>query len=321
MTRDQQQPAGDTELGRYLRARRAQVTPAEVGLTPGPGLRRTPGLRREEVASLAGVSIDYYARLERGKELHPSPSVVDALARALLLTENEHEHLRSLAARATRTAPEPPVAPSRTVRPGARLMLESLRPGPAYVASRTNDLLAWNPAGLALFVGIEDWPVKQRNLARYAFLHPAARELFADWEHTLRGCVARLRALAGTEPDAPDLTSLVGELLLKSPDFARLWERYEVKAHAFGRKTYHHPDVGTFTLGYQGMQLEGTRGHRLVTYYAEPGTPSHDALVLLDLTAHKPAPHDAEPPRGRSPKAPGDAPHPSSGHRPPEAGG
>ncbi|MGW2518554.1 helix-turn-helix transcriptional regulator [Streptomyces sp. NPDC001617] len=318
MTREQQPAGGGTELGRYLRARRAQVTPAEAGLSPGAGLRRTPGLRREELATLAGVSIDYYARLERGKETRPSPSVVDALARVLLLTEDEHEHLRNLAVRAARTAPEPPVAPSRTVRPAVTLLLESLRPGPAYVASRTNDLLAWNPAGLALFAGIEDWPVKQRNLARYAFLHPAARELFDDWEHTLRGCVARLRALAGTDPDAPDLAALVGELLLKSPDFARLWERYEVKAHAFGRKTYHHPDVGTFTLGYQGMQLEGTPGHRLVTYHAEPGTPAHDALVLLDLTAHKPAARDTQPPQGARPTTtPDEASSSSPEHRAP----
>ena len=302
MTREQQPPAGGgTELGRYLRARRAQVTPAEAGLAPGAGLRRTPGLRREELATLAGVSIDYYARLERGKETRPSPSVVDALARVLQLTDDEHEHLRTLAVHAARTAPEPPAAPSRAVRPAVAPMLESLRPGPAYVASRTNDLLAWNPGGLALFAGIEDWPAKQRNLARYAFLHPAARELFDDWEHTLRGCVARLRALAGTDPDAPDLAALVGELLLKSPEFTRLWERYEIKAHAFGRKTYHHPTVGTFTLGYQAMQMEGTPGHRLVTYHAAPGAPAHDALVLLDLTAPKSAVRDTRPPQEARP--------------------
>jgi len=154
-------------------------------------------------------------------------------------------------------------------------------------------------------------PVKQRNLARYAFLHPSARELFDDWEHTLRGCVARLRALAGTDPD---LTQLVGELLLKSRDFTRLWDRYKVKAHAYGRKTYHHPDVGTFTLGYQGMHLEGTPGHRLVSYFAGPGTPAHDALVLLDLTAHKPSDAHASQ-REQSATAPDEASPPSSDNR------
>lgn len=283
-----------TELGRFLSARRARVTPAEVGLTAGTGRRRTPGLRREELATLSGISIDYYTRLERGKETRPSPSVIDALARALLLEDDEHEHLRSLAARAARTAPEPPAAPSRTVRPGTKLLLESLRPGPAYVVSRTNDLLAWNPAGLRLFAGIDSWPLKQRNVARYLFLHPAARELFDDWENQLRGCVARLRALAGTEPDAPDLAQLIGELLLKSPEFARLWERYDIRGHRHGKKTFHHPDVGTLTLNYQGMQLDGTPGHRLVTYFAEPGTPEYDAMVLLDLAAREPSP-DAAP--------------------------
>ncbi|MFF4353533.1 helix-turn-helix transcriptional regulator [Streptomyces sp. NPDC001530] len=288
MTPEQRMGAG-TELGRFLRARRARVTPAEAGLPVGAGLRRTPGLRREELATLAGISIDYYTRLERGRETRPSPPVVDSLARALRLEDDEHEHLRSLAARAARTAPEPPTAPSRTVRPGVKLLLESLRPNPSHVVSRTNDLLAANPGGLRLLAGIEDWPASQRNIARYVILHPAARDLFHDWGTHVRGCVARLRALAGTDPDAPDLTRLAGELLLKSPEFARLWERYDVKGHAHGRKTFHHPEVGDLTLGYQSMELEGTSGHRLVTYFAEPGTSEYDALVLLDLLASEPA--------------------------------
>ncbi|MDX3745402.1 helix-turn-helix transcriptional regulator [Streptomyces sp. AK08-02] len=297
-----------TELGRFLRARRAQVTPAEAGLIAGTGRRRTPGLRREELATLAGISVDYYVRLERGKENRPSPSVVDALARALLLEEEEHEHLRSLAALAARTASEPPAAPSRTVRPGVKLLLESLRPNPAYVVSRTFDLLAHNPAGLRLLPGIEDWPARQRNTARYSFLHPAAREVFDDWKNSLRGCVARLRAVAGTDPDAPDLVRLVGELLLKSPEFAHLWERYDVRGRAYGHKTYHHPEVGTLTLGYQSMQLEGTPGQRLVTYYAEPGTPEHDAIVLLDMTGQEHSAKASPRSGSLSATAPGEAP-------------
>ncbi|WP_409467824.1 helix-turn-helix transcriptional regulator [Streptomyces sp. HC307] len=281
---------GGTELGRFLRARRAQVTPAEAGLAAGSGVRRTPGLRREELATLAGISVDYYTRLERGKETRPSPSVVDSLARVLRLEEGEHEHLRSLAARAARSIPEPPAAPSRTVRPGVKLLLEGMRPYPAHVVSRTNDLLAHNPSGLRLLAGIEDWPAKDRNVARYVFLHPAARDLFDDWHNQVRGCVARLRALAGTDPDAPDLTRLAGELLLKSPDFARLWERYDVKGHSHGRKTFHHPEVGDLTLGYQSMELDGTPGHRLITYYAERDTPEYDALVLLDMLGSQPSP-------------------------------
>jgi transcriptional regulator with XRE-family HTH domain len=282
----QQRPDSGTELGHFLYARRSQITPAEVGLIQGTGVRRTPGLRREEVAALAGVSIDYYTRLERGKETRPSPAVVDALARALNLELDEHEHLRALAARAARYAPEPPPAPSRTVRRQLKLLLEKLRPNPAYITSRTLDLLAWNPGALALYDGIEDWPASQRNIGRFLFLHPAARDIYADWDNQIRGCVARMRALAGTDPDATDLAGLVGELLLKSPDFARLWERYDVTRRNSGqKKTFHHPHVGTITLDFQGMQLEGTPGQRLGVYVAEPGTPDYDAMVLLDMTA------------------------------------
>ncbi|MEV4449265.1 helix-turn-helix transcriptional regulator [Streptomyces mirabilis] len=279
---------GGTGLGHFLRARRARVTPADVGLPEGPGLRRTPGLRREELATLAGVSIDYYTRLERGKETNPSPSVVDALAAALRLDGTEREHLRDLAARAARTVPELSPAPggsghpSGSVDPGVELLLKSMRPHPAHVVSRTMDMIAANPGGLRLMAGLEDWPEKQRNIVRYVFLHPAARALFDDWENQIRGCVARLRTLAGTDPDAPDLADLVDELLLKSPDFARLWEAYDVKGHSSGRKTFHHPRVGDVTFGYQSMTLEGTDGHRLVAYHAPPGTPEYDAMLLLD---------------------------------------
>ncbi|MFJ8312225.1 MULTISPECIES: helix-turn-helix transcriptional regulator [unclassified Streptomyces] len=307
MAPERQHDGGGTELGRFLRARRTQITPADVGLTPGIGVRRTPGLRREEVAALAGVSIDYYTRLERGKETRPSHAVVEAMGRALKLDEDEQNHLRDLAVRAalpqalgsarsegTPIASVPPAAPGRTVSPKARLLLESLRPSPAYVTSRTLDLLAANPGALALYTGIDNWPAKQRNLARYLFLHPAARDLYADRKTQIRGCVARLRALAGTDPDAPDLAGLIGELLLKSPEFARLWDRYDVtrSLHAQKPKTFHHPQVGEITLDFQGLQLEGTPGHRLGIYIAAPGTPAHDAMILLDMTA----PHSAEEP-------------------------
>jgi len=304
MAREQQNGgSGNTELGRFLRARRARVTPAAVGLPVGLGVRRTPGLRREELATLAGVSIDYYTRLERGKETNPSPSVIDALAAALRLDETEREHLRDLAARAARTTPEPSNAPSRSVDPGVELLLESMRPNPAHVVSRTMELLAANPGGLRLMAGMEDWSVQRRNVVRYVFLHPVARELFEDWDNQIRGCVARLRTLAGIEPDAPDLTDLVDELLLKSPEFARLWERYDVTGHSSGRKTFHHPEVGTFTLGYQSMELEGSCGQRLVAYHAEPGTPEYDAMLLLDMGVPgaepepQPEPESAEEPK------------------------
>ncbi|MFF3712958.1 helix-turn-helix transcriptional regulator [Streptomyces phaeochromogenes] len=286
MASEQQERSRGTELGRFLRARRSEVSPEEAGIKVGPGLRRTPGLRREELATLAGVSIDYYARLERGRESHPSPAVLDALARALRLGETEHRHLHDLGLSAARRPSPNQSVPSRTVDPGTDLLLERLRPFPSRVLSRTLDLLASNPGGLRTLAGIERWPVEQRNIARYVFLHPMARELFPDWEVMTRGCVARLRALAGTDPDAPDLAELVDEMLLKSTDFKRLWESYDVNAFAQGSKTLQHPEVGRLTLRYQSMLIEGTPGHRLVTYYALPDTPDHDAIVLLDQADH-----------------------------------
>jgi hypothetical protein len=220
----------------------------------------------------------------RGQARHVG--LLDSLAGALRLEEAEHEHLRNLAARpAAGHAAAAPAAPSRSVRPGVKLLLESMRPNPAHVVGRTGDVLAHNPGGLRLFPGMGNWPAKQRNVARYIFLHPAARELFDDWNNQARGLVGFLRALAGTDPDAPDLAQLVGELRVKSPDFARLWERYDVKGHSNRRKTFHHPDVGDLTLGYQTMQLDDTPGHALIAYYAEPGTPEYDAMVLLDMAA------------------------------------
>ncbi|MGW9133476.1 helix-turn-helix transcriptional regulator [Streptomyces sp. NPDC055681] len=280
-----QQPGG-SELGRFLRARREQTTPEGVGLTVGSGPRRTPGLRRAELATLSGVSIDYYTRLERGKEVRPSPEVVDALARALKLTDDERQHLRSLAARAARFGPTTPVTPDRTVQPQTQLLLEILRPHPAYVISRTLDLLAANPSTLALCAGISDWPAEQRNIARYLFVHPASREIFDDWDNQAISGVARLRAVTATEPDAPDVAELVAELKAKSPHFAELWERYEVKGRRKdGQKTFHHPQVGTVTLSYQSMEIEGSTGQRLGIFTAEAGTPDHEALARLDKTA------------------------------------
>lgn len=216
--------------------------------------------------------------------------MLDALARALRLDDAEHQQLRELATRAARYAPESS-PPSRTVRPHLKLVLETMRPKPAYVIGRSMDLLAWNPGGLALYAGLADWPATQRNLARYLFLHPTAHTLFPDWDYQVRGCVARLRALAGTDPDAPDLTSLVGELLLKSPDFARLWERYDVVGRKKTQKTFHHPQIGTLTLSGQSMHIEDTPGQRLGVCTAEPRTPDHDAMLLLDLTAPQRARH------------------------------
>lgn len=279
----EQQP----ELGRFLRARRAGVAPADLGLPLGTGTRRTPGLRREELAALAGVSIDYYIRLERGKETRPSPAVVDALGRALRLDPEELAYLRELAAQAARggapTRQRP--AASRAVRPTLRRLLETVRPCPAYVLSRTNDVLAANPGGLFLTPGMVDWPEKKRNTIRYTFLHPQARTLWPDWDIKARACVAHLRAVAGTDPDDPELAAIVGELAVKSPEFSHMWERYDVRRVGNGQKTFLHPIVGTMTLSHEVMEINHTGGGRIVVYSAEPGTPDHDAMVLLDMEA------------------------------------
>jgi len=271
------------ELGKFLRAHRAAVGPEAVGLPTGHGVRRTPGLRREEVSLLAGMSVDYYTRLERGKELRPSPSVVDALAAALRLTSDEHDHLRGLVVRSGRSAADGRRPLTRTVRPGVRQLLAALRPNPAYVVGPTNDLLAANPSGLRLLAGMEAWPAGQRNIVRYVFLHPQARNLYVDWAKMAPGVVAHLRAVAGADPDLPELVNLVAELRVKSPEFAELWDRYEVGAHTDGNKRFQHPTVGTLTLGYEAMSLNGANGQRLIAYYATPGSADYDAVILLDM--------------------------------------
>ena len=274
-----------SELGIFLKARRAAVQPEDVGLPTGTSVRRTPGLRREEVAILAGVSVDYYPRLERGKETNPSPAVVDALARILRLSPDEHQHLRDLGenvARPNRQA-EQRLSRTRTVRQGPLIIMEQLRPSPAYIVSRTNDVLAANPAGLALFPGLADWPAKQRNITRYLFLHPAAKQLYPEWDKIVPQSEAYLRARAGADPDDPDLVRLIGELVVKSKEFARIWERYEVRNLSGGTKAFQHPDVGPMTLDYEAMELANTGGQRLIAYYPMPGSADQDAVTLLDM--------------------------------------
>lgn len=269
------------ELGEFLRARRARLRPTDVGLPSGAGLRRTPGLRREELAALAGLSIDYYIRLEQGKETNPGTAILDGLARALHLTEEEHEHLYSLANRAARrTWPSRPHA-IREVRAGLRLLLQTVRPCPAYVQNTVNDILAANPEGLALLAGIEEWPVHRRNTLRYVFCHPAARTLYPDWEATAQATVANLRARSVAAPQSPDLAALVEEISAASAEFARLWKRYDLRYRRSQAKAFHHPEVGNLTLDFEVLNLDD--GLRLSIFQAEPGTPDHDALKLLAL--------------------------------------
>jgi transcriptional regulator with XRE-family HTH domain len=276
-------------LGEFLRARRGGIKPADVGLPVGIGLRRTPGLRREEIAALAGVSIDYYVRLEQGRETNPSPSVLDALANALLLDEEERTHLHALARHAIRTGERPSVSvPHRglgaeVVQPGIHQLLDTLRPSPAYVLNQISDVLAANPEALALFHGLADWPPLCRNTARYTFLHPAARDLFADWPHSATTTAANLHAVAATDPDAPGLAELLTELLDRSPDFAELWQRYDIRRRRGEPKTFRHPHVGTITLAYEVLYTGD--GQRISIYQAAPGSADNDALEILAMVA------------------------------------
>ena len=261
------------ELGEFLRARRKAIAPDSVGL-PGDGTRRTPGLRREEAARLAGVSDGYYVRLEQGRAPHPSASVLAALARALRLSGAEREHLFALAEDHPDTGPE-------ILAPGAGRMLHLLTPPTAaYVIGRRSDVLAWNTAAAALFPHLVPGPTRPNNV-RYVFTDPEARELFADWEEIASDSVAHLRASAGHRPDDDGLTALVAELEETGADFRRLWAARELRRKVSGRKHLNHPVIGRVTLDYDVLAVPDSPGQRLVAYAAAPGTPSHAALTRL----------------------------------------
>jgi transcriptional regulator with XRE-family HTH domain len=267
----------DNPIGEYLRARRELVRPEEIGLPDlgGSGRRRTPGLRREEVALLAGVSADYYVRLEQGRDQHPSEGVIEALGRALLLDDDGVAHLRALAAPATRRR-RAPRRPER-VPAGILELLDSLHETPAYVYGRYMDVLAANPLATALVpyyrVGV--------NLVRASFLDPAIEEAHGDRERATESSVAALRAMTGPEVDDPRLEELVGELSVRSERFRQLWARHDVKPKRSGRSRIENPQVGQLDLGYEKLPIADADRLTLVLYHAERGSKSAQALALL----------------------------------------
>jgi transcriptional regulator with XRE-family HTH domain len=265
-------------LGEFLRARRALVTPDDVGL-PDLGRRRVAGLRREELALLAGVSVDYYVRLEQGRDTHPSEQVLDALARALCLDDDAVAHLHDLARPAPRRR-RPRERPER-VRPGVLRLLESWSSIPAFVLGRRMDVLAFN----ALAGMLHDGFATERNMVRLVFLDPAARDTFPDFDAVAQETVATLRAAAGADLDDPRLAELVGELSLKSDEFRRLWARHEVREKASGVKRMLHPMVGELVLGYETLRVNDAPEQLVVGYHAEPGSASERALALLGAMA------------------------------------
>jgi transcriptional regulator with XRE-family HTH domain len=270
-------------MGAFLRDRRGRIQPADVGLPAGPGSRRTPGLRREELAALAGVSVDYYTRIEQGRETAPSDAVIEAVARVLRLDHHERAYLFALADHAARRVPRRPVPTGSAVRPGLRQLLESVRTSPAFVLGHLNDILAANPEGFALLPGIGGWPPERRNFIRYVFLHPAARDVFVEWGRVARNTVAHLRAVSAAGPAAADLTALVTELSVGSTAFAELWKTYDVRVKTGSEVRFRHGAVGEFSLRSEILG-PGLDGQRFVIYQAEPGSRDHDALVLLAMT-------------------------------------
>jgi transcriptional regulator with XRE-family HTH domain len=269
---------GNSQLREFLRSRRGRITPEEAGLSPQPGTRRVPGLRREEVAQLAGVSVDYYVRLERGRSLHASEAVLDALARALCLNDTERGHLFALARPARR--PRRPMPPQR-VRSGLYRVLESLTDTPAMVLGRRLDVLASNRMARALFIDFEALPYRERNMARYMFLDEGARELYLDWEPGARSTVAALRRYAGRWPNDPQLAGLIGELSLRDADFRQWWAEHDVFRHVHGSKRMHHPIVGDLTLDYEALTVTDDPEQFLSLHTVEPGSPSEQAMRLL----------------------------------------
>jgi transcriptional regulator with XRE-family HTH domain len=270
------------EVRDFLVTRRAKITPQQAGLTIYGANRRVPGLRREEVAMIAGVSADYYTRLEKGNLSGVSDSVLEAIADALQLDEAERLHLLDLA-RAGNTSPARAVRrrTPRQIRPGLQLILDGMTDTPAFVRNGRLDILATNTLGRALHSPAFTSPGRPVNLARFQFLDPAARDFYPDFDGTAHTTVALLRTEAGRDPFNKDLTDLVGELSTRSEEFRALWAAHNVRLHRSGLKHFRHPGVGHLDLMFEAMAVEADAGLTLTAYAAEPGTPSHDGLKLL----------------------------------------
>jgi len=269
-----------SETRDFLTTRRARITPEQAGLPAFGGSRRVPGLRREEAAMLAGVSVDYYIRLERGNLAGVSDSVLDALSRALRLDDAERDHLYDLARQANHGRRTRRGATGR-IRPQLRHLLEAMTDAPAYVRNARLDVLATNHLWRAVFAPIVGSAVARDNMARFLFLDPASREFYRDWEHVAEDIVALLRSESGRHPYDRELTDLVGELAASSDQFRTWWASHNVRQHLAGVKRMHHPLVGDLTLAYESLELTADPGLRLNAYSAEPGSPDRDALNLI----------------------------------------
>ncbi|MFF4380276.1 helix-turn-helix domain-containing protein [Kitasatospora sp. NPDC001547] len=268
------------EIADFLRSRRAAIRPDLAGLPADGRVRRVPGLRRDEVARLAGVSTEYYTRLEQGRARNPSAEVVAALAQALQLDASEREHLADLLLPDPQAARRTPNRPQR-VRPGLYLMLETLSRVPAFILGRRTDVLAANHLARAVLTDFEALPATRRNLARYYLLDPQARERVGDWERIAAETVAILRLEAGRYPGDRRLADLVGELTLGCPEFSTWWNDHKVLRRTHGAKHYVHQVAGELHFSYESFQVPGDTEQTLCVYNVEPGSDTARALQLL----------------------------------------
>jgi transcriptional regulator with XRE-family HTH domain len=269
-----------TEVRDFLTSRRAKITPEEVGLT-SYGTRQVPGLRREEVATLAGVSVDYYNRMERGSLAGVSAGVLEAVAGALRLDQAERAHLFDLARASNDRAAGRRSSPAkRTVRPSIEWMINAMTGAAAFVVNTRQDILAVNHLGREFYAPMFESGAPA-NMARFTYLDPRARDFFADWNRTAKECVAALRTQAGRYPFDRDLSGLVGELSTQSEEFAALWATHDVRLHRQAEKHFHHPVVGDLTLRYDRLAVAGDPGLEIFAYMAEPGSPSAEAFSFL----------------------------------------
>ncbi|WP_067482854.1 helix-turn-helix domain-containing protein [Actinomadura hibisca] len=271
--------AADDGIGGFLRSRRARLRPEDVGLPATGRYRRVPGLRREELAQLAGVSVAYLTRLEQDRGDNVSDEVLDAIARALRLTANERAHLVHLARNRHRKGTAPPE--QRQVRAALQGMLAAMEDVPAYITGWRSDILAWNRMAAALFGDWDGTPPQKRNWIRLLFLSPDHRRLFADWEARAAEAVGALRLDAGQRLDDPELAALVDEVSARSPEFRRLWATHDVKEKSHGTRRLHHPVAGDLELSFESFRLPDDSEQCLTVYHAPPGSATVENLRLL----------------------------------------
>ncbi|MFI9408552.1 helix-turn-helix transcriptional regulator [Nocardia gamkensis] len=270
------------EVREFLTSRRARVTPEQVGL-PAGGSRRVAGLRRSEVATLAGMSVEYYTRMERGAISGASPEVLDSLSRALCLDDAERAHLFDLAHAASPVARPPRRRSPKTWTPHPSLqwVLDAVTAGPAFVRNGRMDLLAVNALARGFYCDVYDMPGQPPNLARFTFLDERAAAFHDDWDAAADVVVAILRTEAGRDPHNKELHDLIGELSTRSTEFRRRWGAHDVRHHGTGFKVFHHRVVGALTVAYEGLEMAAEPGLTLTIYTAEPGSPSQQAMQLL----------------------------------------